>query len=190
MMKVPKRLAIVAVSCAMSFAAQGQATKLTPDEFRSRFNLVCRDNGLTLRLGEWKPEPPGSPDLAANVNATIHLIAERDREGRLSSLLLLMQSRGTLESVAGIVATLAATTYAVNPELSDADREALFEELGFHQEDWGARGLDGIAVRNGVTYRAILPGGDALIVALVSWDAAPSPSSRLSLKRRQTGGPP
>lgn len=179
MMKIARRLAILALSCAAASAAQGQSTRITADEFRSRFNLACRSRGLTLRLGDWKPSPAG-PDLTADVTATMHVVAERDPQGRLSSVLLLMQLRATLESVAAIVATLAATSYAANPELSDAEREALFEELGFQQEGWGAGGLDGIATRNGLTYRVIHPGGDPLIVALVSWDASSPTSNRFS----------
>ncbi len=174
-------LAILALACGLSLAAHGQVARITAEEFRSRFNLASRGHGLTMRLGDWKAGPAGSPDLAAEVTSRIRVIAERDQQGRLSSLLLLMQSPATLESAAEIVATLAATTYAANPELPDADREALFEELGFNQDGWDARGLDGIAIRGGLTYRVIHPGGDGLIVALVSWDVPREPSSRLSL---------
>ena len=131
-------LAIVA-----SYPARGQGTRPTPDEFRSSFNGALSDGGLTMRLGAWKADAPGSLSLTALVTPNIRAFAQLDHFGRLSSVLFVMHTAGTLESVVQIVATVAATTYAANPELPLEDRELLFGELGFHDQGWSTRGLDG-----------------------------------------------
>ncbi len=157
--------------------AHGEPVRPTPEEFRSGFNDALRERGLTMRMAAWKAEKPGAPSLEAAVTSNIQAFAQLDDARRASSVLLLMHTAGTLESVVQIIAAVAATTYAANPELPQEDRELLFAELGFYDQGWSARGLDGIASRKGRTYRVIHPGGDTLVIALVCWRAGVEPTS-------------
>lgn len=157
--------------------ARGQVPRPTPDEFRSAFNGALSDSGLTMRLAAWKLDAPGSLSLTALVTPNIRAFAQIDRVRRLSSVLFVMHTAGTLESVVQIVATVAATTYAANPELALEEREMLFGELGFHDQGWSTRGLDGITFREGLSYRVIHPGSDTLVMALVSWSPGTEPAN-------------
>jgi len=176
-MKLSGSTTMLALACLVSSPVQGQATRLSPDDFRSRFNIELSSHGLRMKLGSWKADSPRSVALSALVTPDIRVIGQRDQEGRLSSVLFVMQIAKTLESLGQVLATVAATTYAANPELSQQDRELLFRELGFFDEGWAVRGLDGIAVRHGITYRVLHPGSDTLITALVSWNAEDHPDS-------------
>jgi len=156
--------------------AAAQAERITPDEFRLRINDAFGCRGMKLQLQPWVPSGMGPAVLKAAVTRNIAAIAEMDSDDRLSAVLFVMRTGRTLESVMQVVATLAATTYAGNPELSEADRLGLLDELGLFEQEWGQKGLAGTAVRNGVTYLVVHPGGDPLVIFLVSWPARREPS--------------
>jgi len=156
---------------------RGEALRPTPEQFRSGFNDALSRRGLTMRMAAWKAEKPAAPSVAAEVTSNIQAFAQLDDARGVSSVLLLMHTTGSVESVVQIIAAVAATTYAANPELPQQDRELLFAELGFYDEGWSGRGLDGIASRKGHTYRVIHPGNDTLVIAVVSWNAGVEPTS-------------
>lgn len=168
---------LLALVFALPCPARDQAARPTADEFRSAFNRALADWGIEMRLDAWIPGDRDKLDLTALVTPNIRAFAQLDDARRVSSVLLLMHTAGTLESVAQIIAAVAAMTYAANPELVHEDRERLFAELGLYDQGWSAQGLDGIASRKGRIYRVIHPGSDTLVIALVSWDLVTQPAN-------------
>jgi hypothetical protein len=170
-------IGLLALAFVVPCPARGQVARPTPEEFRSGFNRALGDRGLKMKLDAWSPEESDRLCLTAPVTPNIRAFAHLDDARRVSSVLLLMHASGTVESIVQIIAAVAATTYAANPELPQEDRERLFAELGLYDPGWSLRGLDGIALREGRTYRVIHPGGDPLIVALVSWAPGLQPAN-------------
>jgi len=169
--------AAAALTCWMlAGPVAAQPERITPEQFRTRINDALGSRGLKLQLKPWAPAAMGPGVLSSGLTRNISVIAEVDGDDCLSTVLFLMRTGKTMESVTQVVAALTAATYAANPELRDDRRLELLDELGLFERNWVANGLAGTAVRNAVTYLVIHPGGDPLVILLLCWPARHEPA--------------